>query len=353
MAYTTGSGTYIELMAAVLAHANVDGWTLTGGDWPISKGNVKGVDWDTFTEAANDYTNGGAAKTIRYLRVAIGTSGAGATANLPQAAYIPNAEYAIDQWHIFSDPVNGNFIHVVFQFSNGPDAQVFQHFSFGEIDKHGMSYTGIAYSTANPMRGFAVSTSTSPSSGNDCNAGAYARFHRIFTGRIGFRWSDDHIGPTSVLWLADPAISPFPVDGIWPLAGELQNGDWLLDTYGHSSSSFSVASTDNFASRQNMKMVNAAVWHTAQPYSGGVTLAPLPFFVADRKALSDTATKFMALGSYPQVRLCAMDSFLPGDEVTFGADVWKLFPMLAKKDRGVLDNTANSAQVGFAYKKVV
>lgn len=353
MAYATGSGTYIDLMAAVLAFANLDGWTLTGGTWPISKGNVRGVDWDSYTAAANDHTNGGAAKTIRYGRLAIGTSPADATANVTggSAPVIPNMEYAIDQWFIFSDPSVGNFIHVVFQFANGPDAQVYQHFSFGEIDKHGMGYTGIAYAATNPMRGFNVGNFVNSNSGYDHNAGAYARFHRIFTGRLGYSSSDYFVGPTSVLWIADPTISPFPVDGLWPLADGLYDHARLLDTYGHGSTSFNTNSTTNLG-QNNCKMVNQALWHSSQPYSGGVTLAPLPFFVADRTGNS-TLLKFMALGSFPAVRLCSMDTFLPGDEVTYGADTWKLFPMLCKKDRGILDNTANSAQVGFAYKKVI
>lgn len=59
MAYSTGSGDYVALMAAVLAHAVADGWVEAGGigtGWPISSGIVNGVDWDSVTDTETDFT---------------------------------------------------------------------------------------------------------------------------------------------------------------------------------------------------------------------------------------------------------------------------------------------------------
>ena len=86
MAYSTGAGDYTALMSAVLVHAIGDGWTEVNGvgtGWPISKGQIRGVDWSTYTAVEVDLTNGGdgVTKTQRWIRLGIGTSGADATAN--------------------------------------------------------------------------------------------------------------------------------------------------------------------------------------------------------------------------------------------------------------------------------
>ena len=136
MAYSTGSGDYNALMAAVLVHALADGWIETGGlatGWPISKGQVRGIDWATYTAVENDMTLGGAggSKTQRYMRIGMGTTGALATTDAATSTVIvPNMAYTFTNWWIFSDTTLCDYIHVVVKFNNGPMADCYGHFSF-------------------------------------------------------------------------------------------------------------------------------------------------------------------------------------------------------------------------------
>lgn len=354
MAYSTGSGAYTDLMAAVLAHAIADGWTTNGGNWPISKGRIRGVDWDTFTADYTDYTNSAAVPhTARWIRIAIGSSHANATANLgDSAAHFPNMEYNIDQWHIFSDPASGNdYIHVVYQFSNGVDQKVFGHFSFGEVDRHGMTHGGVAYASGHPCRGFNPTNTSQRNSATDANAGNYARVQRIFTGRLGWSWSDYFVR-NSTCYMISPTDPVFPDLPTWPQADILYDHARLLDTYGPTSTSF--APNDGDWRSQNAKMNAQVMYATSHPYSGGISLGPLPMLIANTTSQSSTL-QFVTPGSFPNVRVCNLSSFLEGDEVTYGSDTWMLFPMLCKKPRSTLGEqyVVSSGEFGFAYKKVV
>lgn len=356
MAYATGSGSYTDLMAAVLAFANADGWTLTGGDWPISKGNVRGVDWNTFTVAENDYTGGAPVPiTARYIRLAVGNSPADATANLAttgNCAYVPNMHYTIDQWHIFSDPTVCDFIHVVVQFTNGYDAQVFGHFSFGEVEKFGMTYGGMAYVSAHNVRGYAPGNHNDRNNGHDAHSGIYARIKRHFTGRLGYSYAKYDVY-NNFGFMVDSVDNPFPDNPLWPVADTFYGSGRLLDSYGPSSGSYEPENQTAWQGT-NCKMNAGALFASGQPYSGGVTLGPLPCFIANTTSNS-TALQFVNLGSFPDVRICRLNNFLPGDEVVYGGDTWKLFPFLCRKNSSTLGAQfeVTSGRYGLAYRKVV
>lgn len=152
MSIATGSGDYIALMDAVLSFAVSDGWVEDGGigtGWPISKGRVRGVDFTTVTQSENDTTVGGAggSLTSRYLRLAIGSTPADATSKVnSNFSVFPNMHYTFSSWWLFSDPASGaDYVHVVVKFSNGANPDVFGHFSFGEVQRFGMTHGGVAY----------------------------------------------------------------------------------------------------------------------------------------------------------------------------------------------------------------
>ena len=69
MTISTGSGDYNALMTAIVTHAITDGWTTSGGTWPISKGNVRGVVNRLGTRCGND---GGIGRGDRTDHVAKG-----------------------------------------------------------------------------------------------------------------------------------------------------------------------------------------------------------------------------------------------------------------------------------------
>lgn len=362
MAYSTGSGDYNALMAAVLAHAVADGWTEAGGvgtGWPISKGNVRGVDWATFTEAATNYVTGaGVPHTTRWIRICVGSSPADATANAAlgsnNGAYFPNMEYTIDAWHIFSDPSIGDHINVVYQFSNGVDAKVFGHFSFGELDKHGMSYGSLAYASAHPCRGFPANQNSDQNFSYDWQAGYYPSVYRHFTGRLGYSYTN-RLTFNNFCYMTAPTDSPFPALPIWPSNDVLYDQGRLMDTIGHHSSSYEPQNIDPvYIGDLNSKFAAQCVAFTSQPYSGGVSMMPLPILIANTTSNSSTL-RFINLGSAPNVRYCGLQNLLDGDEITYAGDTWQVFPLLCRKATSTLgqQNTVTSGLAGFAYKKVV
>jgi hypothetical protein len=356
MSYATGSGDYNALMAAVLAFAVADGWVEAGGvgtGWPISKGNVRGVDWDTFTIANTDYTGGsGVAHTTRWIRIAVGSSPANATANLGNdAAHFPNMEYNIDAWHIFSDPSIGDHVNVVVQFSNGIDAKVFGHFSFGELNKHGMTYGGLAYASAHPVRGFSPDVLSNRNNGNDAHSGIYARIYRAYTGRLGYSYTD-YFTYNPTCFMVEPTNNPFPNLPIWPSADTLYNQARMMDVYGVGSSN-AEPDTVNIGT-QNAKFSVGVMEAISQPYSGGVSLGPLPMLIANTTSNSSTL-RFINVGSFPNIRVCSLENLLEGDEITFASDTWAVFPVLCRKEKSTLGGQyqVTSGRYGFAYKKVV
>ncbi|MAD98785.1 MAG: hypothetical protein Unbinned200contig1000_23 [Prokaryotic dsDNA virus sp.] len=357
MAYSTGSGDYNALMAAVLAHAVADGWVEAGGvgtGWPISKGNVRGVDWSTFTVSDTDYTSGaGVPKTTRWLRISVGETTAAATTNASSdttSANAPNMEYTFDAWHIFSDPSIGDHINVVVQFSNGIDAQVFGHFSFGEVNKYGMSHGGVAYASGHPVRGFSPNTSSGQNS-NDANAGAYARINRIFSGRLGFS-ANRFETYNPIVFMTPSTNNPFPSLSVWPSPDTLYDYNRIIDVLKNSSSSI-IPSSEDF-SEINMGVSFQVMMAQSQLYSGGVSLMPIPMFVANGDTAS-SSLRFINVGSFPNVRSCSLENLLPGDEITYSGDTWKVFPLLCRKNKSTLgvQYQVTSGLYGLAYKKVI
>lgn len=363
MAYSTGAGTYTDLMAAILAHAVADGWTTTGGTWPISKGNIRGVAWQTLTRAVTNYTSGaGVAITERLIRLAIGISGADATTKAGADAtsvLICGMQYAISDWHIFSNPGVGkpDYIHVVTRFSNGYDAEVFNHFSFGEIDKGGMSFTGVAYAASHARRPYIAlvsSTGTSGAQSYDYNCGQAPNWCGHFSGGMkGLRTQNYNRQGTSInnlVFIINPGIVPVPGSGGWVQPDVLGTFDDLVDTVCPSYNVLSItASVLLNGNSPGISAVPGLI--AAQPYSGGVTLGALPFIHMSGSGITSPA---MFLGMFPGVRLCSMNSFSPRDEITYSTDTWKLMPLLKKTDIAGLQvgNIVSSGEMGYAYKKV-
>jgi len=361
MAYSTGAGNYIDLMAAVLAHAVADGWTTTSGTWPISKGNIRGVAWETATRAVTDYTSGVAvALTERIIRLAVGTSGANAQANAASDAtstLICNMQNAISDWHIFSESGVGkpNYIHVVTRFSNGFDPEVYNHFSFGELDKGGMTYGAVVFAASHARRGYIAlpaSSSTQLSQAYDYNCGINVNWSAHLSGGMrGWRAQNyDRQGsnPNNLVFIIGPTNSPVPTS-VWiqpDVVGTFQD---LVDTLCPSHNPKNAAQDVTDPDALGMSAVPSLV--SSQPYSGGVTLGAIPFILMSGNSLTSPA---MFLGVFPGVRVCSMQAFLGRDEITYGTDVWKLMPLLKKTPYAQMQagTIVSSGELGYAYKKV-
>lgn len=364
MAYSTGAGTYTDLMAAILAHAVADGWTTTGGTWPISKGNIRGVNWSTTTRAVTDYTSGVAvALTERIIRLAVGTSPSDATTKAgadATSAIVCCMNFAIADWHIFSDSGAGkpNYIHVVCRFSNGFDAEVYNHFSFGELDKGGMTYGSVAYAASHARRAYVAlpaSSSTEGSQSYDYNCGQNNNWSAHFSGGSkGLRAQNynrqETVVVNNLVFIISPTNTPVPTSGGWVQSDTVGTYSDLLDCV---CPSYALEGNAPTALTDGVEVGMCAIPGLigAQPYSGGVSFAPLPFILMSGSGASSPA---MFLGVFPGVRLCSMQSFLGRDEVTYGSEVWKLMPLLKKTSFAQMQvgTIVSSGEMGYAYKKV-
>lgn len=352
MTVSSGAGDYVALMAAILSHAVTDGWTTSGGTWPINKGNVRGVDWSTFTVLENDYTLlGGAEKTARYVRIGIGTTPANATTNasLGTAAHCPNMEYTFTSWTIYSDPSLCDYIHVVVNFSNGVTGDCHTHFGFGELDKKGMAHTAVVYATCHAKRAYAETSSASGSTAADWNGGLYGSTAHGFTGELRYTFSDQNFTNASC-WIIDGTTTPVFVG--WPIVDTVLDAHTAMDTLSlHGSSVTSVNSSGNRTSGASWGPATGACFFIPQPYSGAITMSPLGFWLAQ----NGTSTgSIMYLGDFPNIRSCNLRTYDAGDAVTHASDTWNVWPLLRLCEEGILHNssTVGSGYAGFSHKRV-
>lgn len=358
MPYRTGSGLYTDMMADVLAHAIADGWSTTGGNWPINKGGLY-VDWTTVTAVESDLTLGGAGgtKTQRYLRIGLSWSSAAEATSRAAAMFnqCPNFAYTITSWHIFSDPTVSDHIMVCFEFSNGVDPQVFGHFGFGRLDQGGLSHGGVAFSGGQYGRGYAAGTGFGFGAGdwNSLGRTGHAYAGSVGEGDDAFSRLVTCINPTS-----HPIPAPGPGVGGWPNTNtHLEQGAnvWTMSRISWDADNNPPGANTNglvnFNNGANLALNWGATFTEPQPFSGSLSMLPLPIFFINGATLS--SVMFYA-GAIPNLRLCSMDGFAPGDEVQFAGDVWKVFPMLCAKAETTLNAqfVVTSGKAGFAYKKV-
>lgn len=352
MAYSTGSGIYTDLMAAILAHALADGWTEVGGlgtGWPIeTPGTGLFFDWTSVTVVENDLTAGGdgSPKTQRILYINMSrVSGADATAkgtSPPSVNY--GANYSITQWHIFSEPAVSDHIMVVYEISNGVDAQVFQHFGFGELDPAGLTHGGIGFHGGGIGRPYALTN------GSGTGAGDWNSVNRNFWPYAGAWGEEDDAGSRLTINIdgtSHPIPSPGPGVGGWPNVDvDISGGTqvWRMSRPGVDLIGPNMGSN-------NISLNWLAVHTQPKPFLGDVSMMPCPIFLINGTAATST---MCYVGDIPNHRMCSMEGFNPADEVSFAGDTWMLFPLLCQKPNSTL-NTAfvvTSGQVGLAYKKV-
>lgn len=358
MAYATGSGDYIALMNAVLAFAVADGWIEAAGPgtgWPISKGNIGGVDWDTTTIARTDFTGSTALSiTERRIRLGLGNTTSEATANIGDTASITNMQYPISQWHIFSDPSIGDHVNVVVEVSTPNYSEVYSHFSFGEIDRNGLAGSA-AYAAANFAFGFAEDIVDFNDFYNENTYPGQAASW-MHPAEISWMWNGDvgsyRARPSQFNYIINPTDIFIPQTTGWPAAGvyNLAGVNVLAASAVQDDANTIIPSSAGFETSNPVNY--AAFQHTPQPFSGGVTLAACPIIFTSG---SSSAARIIWAGSAPNVRICSMEGYNPGDSVTFGSDEWLLFPALRKSPVSELGiaRSVTSGPCGYAYKRVI
>lgn len=362
MAYSTGSGSVVDLIAAILAHAVADGWTTTGGTWPISKGNVRGVHLNTTTRNVTTYFNSApAAMTETILRIGIGETPAAATANATaNPVQVFNCNYAIADWHIFSDPGVGkpDHIHVVTRFSNGVDPEVFNHFSFGELEKNGLSYRAVVYAASHARRGYIPEAPGNQNGGQwskDWNCGPMDNHPMYMSGQRSRNpnGTQPYVTGMGLRYIIDSTDPPCLAANGWPALDVIQDDTMLLQT-GSLFNSQLVSIPDNIiltSAAYSYRFAGQASLFRNHPFSGGVTMQAMPFVLLNATTASARA---MVLGTFPNIRLCNMESYLPKDEILYGADRWMITPLLKRTPFSAMNNNqvVSSGQCALAYKKV-
>lgn len=344
MSYSTGSGDYNALMAAVLTHAIGDGWTTTGGTWPIQNSLGVFFNWNSATENFTNLTNGVSAPLVhRYFNLTIGSTVAEANpVGYVDPTVVPNMNFLFTAWHIFSDPDNGEYIHVVVQFSNGYDADCFGHFSFGQIDKCGLDHSGISYVTATYKRAWIATGDYGyyGDSGNNIRFGSY-----MFSGLVGTsanEWANiNHI-------IAPGANAPFPNGvGGWPATGAvIKRGasSWAM-TGGYAGTTYRDIGEDDYS-------IDAFPWFAKPtPFSNVLTLAAMYQIFINGSGFTN---RLRVAGAAPGIRKCSILGLNPGDEVIYGNETWKVFPVLKKTAISDMSQQykISSGPLAYAYKKV-
>jgi hypothetical protein len=281
------------------------------------------------------------------MRIGIGTTGALATTDAASTTtLIPNMAYTFTNWWIFSDTTLCDYIHVVVKFNNGPMADVYGHFSFGEIDKGGLTYNSITYATCQGARGYAVTTASGQTSSLDWNSLNATR--NPWSGA----WGGADYGTAIISFMVHATTAPTPNGTAgWPA--------WDTVIYGGANlwgKNFRQSTTqtdpDNKGSNE-FNSINSIGWVATPPAgSGTITLCHIPFLMINSTGSTGRLTW---CGTFPNVRKCPLNGIAAEDLITYGSETWQVFPMLRNTADSVLNTSTQvtSGRAGIAFKKVI
>ncbi|MBU65577.1 MAG: hypothetical protein CL858_09015 [Cupriavidus sp.] len=236
-------------------------------------------------------------------------------------------------YHLFSA---GDYIHLVVEETPAR----FRHLSFGFINKYGDFAGGQYLTSGNPYES-ATMSSYNFNTGN----------HFVPFGANGFSSSRANLATYAQGITAMRA----DIDG-WTVGWRaISHGYWdsaNLDAYGCATYANVTNNRAGYIGSGTQNSLNSLAHDLAyhcspQSYNG---LAPmLPCYVGvNRTPYIGTWT---LLGEFPDVRFLNIANFNPGDELTFGTDVWKIFPLWNKAY--TLGAEPISYDYGLAYRKVV
>ncbi|KGG93050.1 hypothetical protein P245_10810 [Comamonas thiooxydans] len=236
-------------------------------------------------------------------------------------------------YHLFS---NGDFIHLVIEETPGR----FRHLSFGFINKYG-AFAGGQYLTA----GCPVEASTTTAYAfNTTNHMVPFGSNSQATSRAALA-SNGYAG----------SYVRADIDG-WTVGWRLLSVGWYTTDQGDAYGCTSYANAANTRAGYNggatqnslNSLAHDLAYHCSpQSYNG---LAPmLPCYVGVNRA--PYVGTWTLLGEFPDVRFLNIANFNPGDELTLGTDVWKIFPLWNKAY--TLGAEPISYDYGVAYRKVV
>jgi len=336
-----------DLAGRLEAFAVANGWTLDDDSWPNNMSLHNGACYIHFRREVfnqNDANGINRQDNRMVFHLSTGYDGAQPTASLRFSGQPGSLVTATDDAdllrtndltgpfeavHLFAPDTGPAYIYMVIETSKSAGDGFFSHVYFGEVDKMGMSYTpGGAWAGATFYQWYPA-----PIGGpgiNDWSESGNIGTHHIMFGR------DLSAGDNQVHVRMDGAMDGIPItrSRVCPLFTRHRDPD---DPWTDSSSGGIMDGVFNVG---------------ANPVNGVTPLMPIPLIIARE---SDT-TIFSVIGSAVDIRLCSMAGRTAGEEVTFGPDTWKLFPMRRNQPSGLItmptspaiDNT--SGRYGFAIK---
>jgi hypothetical protein len=222
--------------------------------------------------------------------------------------------------YMFASATPSPHIHCVIEMTGG----IFRHLSFGLVDKLG-TWTGGTYvdatywnTTVGPSVPQSYNTWNSPLF--DSNSPNYSYASHNFAGSMR---CDIPLDSRVNAWAHLTSVAPYRA---------------YTGLFGGTSNS-SSSTGNGYLSTQFLN-------RNEPPFSGQVTLGAIAIEILRVGGLYSIA------GTFPNVRFLSMLRFNPGQEVTVGSDVWKIFPMARKGTTTVNYDTA-SQNNAYAFLKTV
>lgn len=371
MAYQTGTGANIQdFVDALRSFASGLGWTINRWDTTakrlyLSKGICRVcMLWEsvnttiyapgaTTTSVVSEgrikaslvQTIGAADDFSTFAGCAV-KSGSLSNSSAP-VVFMGNMQGPFTSWFLFSN-ATGDYIHAMVQTS----ADMYTFFGFGIGDKGGLTHSGVAYLFSEGSRYWYQSASAATVATSSAHyqnkagytASAFANSNGRRFGHSTMQLYTENALPAG--WLNNYALANY-YDSTFSNTAHSQTSMALRNSNIDMSKPSTYLSSGNNA----FKLCDPVIVASAPGYSPYVPMFGLPLI-----AVSNGYSLACALGSIPDLRIINMSSLTPQQELTLGADVWKVFPQLRQTPWSEVDALGfllpTSGQFGLAFKKV-
>lgn len=375
MAYATGGsgGSLDDLMNAMQGFCAGLGWTIDKYDAVnkllfMTKGLCAATFWWGDTSTVNVWSgpnNGGVSTPVLDGRIwmalndannpALATyhshPGSVVTSNGDSdAAFVNGLSGAFVAWHFFADPAVSDHVHVVVQ----KDADIYRHFSFGHVDKRGLSHSGVAYVTGCGNKWFRDVNLFNPSNGNNRPFNQAAWQALPFVRNLGWQYNPgtDNGSPSIILKNSDAWPAAWTAAGVSVVGanGAAPHFRTMLGLMGDFKDPNDFPNPVNAGNR----LLDMVVIAEPMPYSNIVPMFPVPLFRSYYNNLDASKAALCYTGDFPNVRAMNMTNMLPGQEIVLTGDTWKVFPAM-RQESWAMEGSAEKCTTGqfaVAYKKV-
>lgn len=350
MAYETGSTTgYADFITKLRAFLAANGWTTanagndsTGGNAFVASRGVCFVYFGPYSYSESNYyvTATRETRTIWGYRMGLGT-GVGTPASILNPTQMPGGnataitlsmgvtDGATTAYHFFTD-ASGNF---ACSFEVLGDR--YHHFGFGELDKRGLTHSGVAFCSAQWNLEYNTFSSGRSEGNSPTKRPAYG----------GGRWNTNGSNAAGG-WTQVRLINVSPSGRGFP------EGDVIVAPSGILSVSNSVhTATPNaiFNTQSQCDLLTQLIQTPVLPVGNVSPMSAIPIFI------KSTGDRIIYVGDIPMFRRLRIEHLNPGDEITIaGSETWKTFPQFRKTLPSLIETplALTSGFFGVAFRKV-